>query len=46
MLQNAGNSAVGLSVIQMAKVMGLKTIDQVRRKELVEPLKNLGAIMS
>lgn len=42
-LQNAGNSAVGLSVIQMAKVFGLKTISQVRREELVEPLKAMGA---
>jgi len=42
-LQNAGNSAVGISVIQMAKAMGLKTISQVRREELVEPLKALGA---
>ncbi len=42
-LQNAGNSAVGLSVIQMAKAMGLKTISQVRREELVETLKSMGA---
>lgn len=42
-VQNAGNSAVGLSVIQMAKVMGLKTISQVRREELVEPLRSMGA---
>lgn len=42
-LQNAGNSAVGLSVIQIAKAMGLKTISQVRREELVEPLEAMGA---
>lgn len=42
-VQNAGNSAVGLSVIQMAKALGLKTISQVRREELVEPLKAMGA---
>lgn len=42
-LQNAGNSAVGLSVIQMAKAFGLKTISQVRRDELIEPLQALGA---
>ncbi|WP_233246143.1 zinc-dependent alcohol dehydrogenase family protein [Coraliomargarita sinensis] len=42
-VQNAGNSAVGLSVIQMAKAMGLKTISQVRREELVEPLLAYGA---
>jgi len=42
-LQNAGNSAVGIAVIQMAKAFGLKTISQVRREELIEPLKALGA---
>lgn len=42
-VQNAGNSAVGLSVIQMAHAMGLKTISQVRREELIEPLKAMGA---
>ena len=42
-LQNAGNSAVGLAVIQIAKVLGFKTISQVRRKELIAPLKALGA---
>jgi NADPH:quinone reductase-like Zn-dependent oxidoreductase len=42
-VQNAGNSAVGLSVIQMAKAMGLRTISQVRREELIEPLKSMGA---
>jgi len=42
-VQNAGNSAVGLSVIQMAKAMGFKTISQVRREELIEPLKAMGA---
>ena len=42
-LQNAGNSAVGLSVIQIAKVLGLKTISQVRREALIEPLQALGA---
>ena len=42
-LQNAGNSAVGLAVIQVAKAMGFKTISQVRREELIAPLKALGA---
>jgi NADPH:quinone reductase-like Zn-dependent oxidoreductase len=42
-VQNAGNSAVGLSVIQMARAMGFRTISQVRREELIEPLKALGA---
>ena len=43
LVQNAGNSAVGISVIQMAKAMGLKTISQVRRESLIPPLKALGA---
>lgn len=42
-VQNAGNSAVGISVIQIAKALGLKTISQVRREELIEPLKAIGA---
>lgn len=42
-LQNAGNSAVGLAVIQIAQAVGLKTISQVRREELIEPLKKIGA---
>lgn len=42
-VQNAGNSAVGMAVIQMAKAMGLKTISQVRREDLIEPLKAMGA---
>jgi NADPH:quinone reductase-like Zn-dependent oxidoreductase len=42
-VQNAGNSAVGLAVIQMAKALGVHTLSQVRRVELVEPLTALGA---
>lgn len=42
-LQNAGNSSVGLSVIQMARSMGLKTISQVRREALIAPLQAMGA---
>ena len=42
-VQNAGNSAVGMAVIQMAKGMGLKTISQVRREELIAPLQAMGA---
>jgi NADPH:quinone reductase-like Zn-dependent oxidoreductase len=42
-IQNAGNSSVGLSVIQMAKAMGIRTISQVRREALIGPLKALGA---
>lgn len=42
-VQNAGNSAVGLAVIQMAKALGIHTVSAVRRAELIEPLKVLGA---
>jgi len=41
-IQNAANSAVGLFVIQMARNLGLHTINVVRREELIEPLKKLG----
>ncbi|NDV61383.1 zinc-binding dehydrogenase [Puniceicoccales bacterium CK1056] len=37
-VQNAANSAVGLHVIEMAQHLGLKTLNVVRREELVEPL--------
>ena len=43
LVQNAGNSAVGVSVVQMAKAMGVRTISQVRRENLVEPLRAMGA---
>ena len=42
-VQNAGNSSVGMSVIQMAKVFGFRTISQVRREELIQPLQAMGA---
>lgn len=42
-IQNAANSAVGLHVIEMARHLGLKTINVVRRQELIEPLKAKGA---
>lgn len=42
-VQNAANSAVGLHVIEMARHLGLKTLNVVRREELVEPLLKLGA---
>ena len=41
-VQNAANSAVGRLVIQMAKHKFLKTINIVRRPELVDELKALG----
>ena len=42
-IQNAANSGVGQCVIQIAKLLGFKTINLVRRESLIEPLKALGA---
>lgn len=42
-IQNAANSGVGRAVIEIAKARGLKSINLVRRVELVEELKALGA---
>lgn len=42
-IQNAGNSAVGRCVIQLAKDAGIKTISFVRRPDLREELETLGA---
>ncbi|MDP0501386.1 MAG: 2-enoyl thioester reductase domain-containing protein [Verrucomicrobiota bacterium JB022] len=42
-VQNAANSAVGIFTIQMAKYLGLKTLNVVRREELIEPLTKMGA---
>ena len=36
-IQNAANSSVGVSLIQIAKTMGLRTVNVVRRAELVDP---------
>lgn len=41
--QNAANSGVGRAVIQLARHFGLKTINFVRRPELIDELKSLGA---
>jgi trans-2-enoyl-CoA reductase len=41
-IQNAANSAVGRLVIQIAKARQLRTINLVRRPELVEELRALG----
>ena len=41
-IQNAANSGVGRSVIALAKSRGFKTINIVRRAELVEELKQAG----
>jgi len=42
-VQNAANSAVGRSVIQIARSKGLRTLNVVRRPELIDELKALGA---
>ena len=42
-VQNAANSGVGRWVIGFAKVRGLRTVNIVRRTELVSELKTLGA---
>jgi NADPH:quinone reductase-like Zn-dependent oxidoreductase len=42
-VQNSANSSVGRWVIAFAKTRGLKTVNIVRRKELVPELKALGA---
>lgn len=40
--QNAGNSGVGIATLQIAKKLGLRTINFVRRPELVDELQGLG----
>ena len=42
-IQNAANSAVGLHLIRFAKDLGVKTVNVVRREELIQPLKDHGA---
>jgi len=42
-IQNAGNSAVGQCVIQVCKNLGYRSISLVRRRELFQELKELGA---
>jgi mitochondrial enoyl-[acyl-carrier protein] reductase / trans-2-enoyl-CoA reductase len=42
-VQNAGNSGAGRAVIQIAHELGYKTINLVRRPELIEELKKEGA---
>ncbi len=42
-VQNAGNSSVGRAVIAIAQKIGLKTVSLVRRPELIDELKALGA---
>src|SRR5437762_5093753 len=42
LLQNAANSAAGRCAIQIARQLGYKTVNIVRRAELVEELRTLG----
>jgi len=42
-VQNAANSGVGRSTIQLARALGWKTLNVVRRPELAEELKSIGA---
>lgn len=42
-VQNAANSGVGRCVIQIARVLGLRTLNVVRRPELIDELFALGA---
>jgi len=41
-IQNAANSGVGVCIIQIAKLLGIRTINLVRREELIPNLENLG----
>ena len=42
-VQNAANSGVGRSTIQLARALGWKTLNVVRRPELADELKAIGA---
>ncbi len=42
-IQNGSNSGVGRSVIQLAKHLGIRTLNVVRRPELIPELQALGA---
>ncbi|HSS63828.1 MAG TPA: zinc-dependent alcohol dehydrogenase family protein [Gammaproteobacteria bacterium] len=43
LIQNAANSGVGSILISLAKADGVRTVNVVRREELVAPLLSLGA---
>ena len=43
LIQNAANSSVGTSLISLAKARGVRTVNVVRRAELIEPMKEKGA---
>ena len=42
-IQNAANSGVGTCLIRLARAEGIKTVNVVRRRSLVEPLRAMGA---
>jgi NADPH:quinone reductase-like Zn-dependent oxidoreductase len=42
-LQDAANSAVGTTLIRLARAEGIRTVNVVRRESLVTPLKAMGA---
>ena len=42
LIQNAANSGAGECVIQIARELGIKTVNVVRRPELVQELRSLG----
>jgi NADPH:quinone reductase-like Zn-dependent oxidoreductase len=42
-IQNAANSGVGHCLIRLARQAGVRTVNVVRRKELVDPLRLFGA---
>ncbi len=42
-IQDAANSGVGVDLIRLARAEGLRTVNVVRRAELIEPLKKSGA---
>jgi trans-2-enoyl-CoA reductase len=42
-IQNAANSGVGHCLIRLARLAGVKTVNVVRRSELIEPLRAFGA---
>lgn len=42
-IQNAANSGVGVDLIRLARASGVRTVNVVRRAELIDALKQLGA---
>lgn len=42
-IQDAANSGVGVDLIRLARAEGVRTVNVVRRAELIEPLRKLGA---